>query len=192
MHFDPCGRNAEDVVNLIKSVTYMKYDAAKKDKDPRRMAVSFKPDFYMQILTDTLESYIENALHFTEFRLQFDHQPPITKDAFEKQINEAGRDLMRKNCKRYGVSLAKLCFDPSFEEKVIRSLEPLMDHFFAVYLLNEPGELYLLLLDECQFLKELHFRAPLLEAAEAKIAVYNQYEEKRYRISFNMEKHNLA
>ena len=151
--------------------------------------LNFKPDFFTRVLADTLRCYIEKALPFTEFRLQFAQQAPVSKEEFEKQISETNRDNMRKNCKRYGVSLAELNFDPALEEKVTRSLKPLLDHFYIMRLLKEPGVMYLLLLDECQFLKELHFRAPLLEPAKAEITVYNQYNESRYRVSFDMEKH---
>lgn len=189
-HFDPSREDAENVIDLIKSMIYLKFDSAKKDEqDSRKMTVIFKPDFFTRVLADTLRYYIEKALPFTEFRLQFAQQAPVSKEEFEKQISETNRDNMRKNCKRYGVSLAELNFDPALEEKVTRSLKPLLDHFYTMRLLKEPGVMYLLLLDECQFLKELHFRAPLLEPAKAEITIYNQYNESRYRVSFDMEKH---
>jgi hypothetical protein len=47
--------------------------------------------------------------------------------------------------------------------------------------------LLLLLLDECSFMKELHFRAPLFEAALSHIKVYDQYAGIQFKISFNTE-----
>lgn len=167
----------------------LKFDAARKDeRDPSIMTVSFKPDLFTGVLAATLKRYIENTLTFTQFRIRFDRQPPVTRDEFEKQVNAANRDVIRKNCKKYGVSLAKLTFDPLFGEKVVRSLRPLSDHYYAAELLKERDAVYLLLLDECEFLKELHFRSPFLEAAGAEIAIYGQYGKTRYRISFDMEK----
>lgn len=189
-HFDPCGEDANRILDSIKSMIYLQFDSAQKDaQDPRNMTVVFKPDFFINVLAETLRNYIEKALPFTDFRMRFVPQAPVSKDEFEKQISEANRDILRKNCKRYGVSLAKLSFDPAFEEKVVQSLKPLQDHFYTVQLLNEPEVMNLLLLDECRFLKELHFRAPLFEPAKAEVTIYNQYNECRYSVSFGMEKH---
>ena len=192
-HFDPSKRDVEDIMDDIKSTIYLKFDSGKKDAhDSHKMTAFFKPEFFTGVIADTLESYIEKALYFTKFRMQFNQQSPVSKEEFEKQVADTNRDIMRKNCKRYGVSLAKLVFDPALEDKVARSLKPLFDHFYSVQLLKEPGAMYLLLLDECLFLKEMHFRTPLLESANAEITVYNQYNVSRYRISFDMEKQILG
>ncbi len=192
-HFDPSKRDVEDVMDDIKSMIYLKFDSGEKGAhDSHKMTAFFKPEFFTGVLADTLESYIEKALYFTKFRMQFSQQEPVSKEEFEKQIDKTNRDSMRKNCKRYGVSLAKLDFEPALEDKVARSLKPLFDHFYSVQLLKEPGAMYLLLLDECQFLKEMHFRTPLLESANAEITVYNQYNVSRYRISFDMGKQILG
>lgn len=191
-HFDPGIQDAERVTELIKSMIHLKFDAARKDdQDPRKMTVAFKSNFFVKILADTLKCYIENALPFTEFIIQFDQQTPISKEEFEKQISKANRDSLQINCKRYGVSLAKLSFDPLCKEKVARSLKQLLDHYYFVELLTDSEAVYLLLLDECQFMKELRFRAPVFEAAKAEIIVYNQYNETKYHISFDMYKHIL-
>ena len=63
------------------------------------------------------------------------------------------------------------------------------------YLLPEPyatveeflTALGLLLMDPCDFLKALHFRAPLLHTYGARCWVYDQYEPRCYEISFDME-----
>ena len=185
-NFDPVTTPAARLFDEFKSMLHVKYDAAEKIA-PETMTLRFKPDFFTGLLTDILENYIENALTFTKFRLSYD-KTPVNKEAFEAQIREENRDNFRKNCKKYGVSLAVMTYNPDAEEQVSRSLAPLFEHYRAYVICKEPGALYLILLDQCGFLKQLHFRSPLLNPAGCEITVYDQYEETKYRVSFDMQK----
>lgn len=187
-HFDPAEREPEDVMDSIKSMTYLKYASAHKDKsDSDRLVVSFKPDFFVQVLTDALSRYISTAQGFTRFRLDYESAVTIDVEEFKKQIVEANRDLFHKNCKKYGVALAELYFDPAFEEKIVSALDSICDSFAASVLFKGIGKANLLLLDECSFLKQLYYRSPVFEVADSHIKIYDQYGEKGFRISFNME-----
>ena len=115
-------------------------------------------------------------------------QKSVDADAFNAQISTGNREIFQKNCKKYGVSLVELSFDPAFEMQVLNTLDSLIDHFYAVVLFREIGKLYFMVLDECGLLKGLHFRAPVLDRAGTTIKIWNQYEEKSYRISFQMER----
>lgn len=187
-HFDPVPGKAEDVSEMIRSMLKIKYDSAEKLPDQPTMTVAFKSDFFIQLLTEVIEKYLEQTLTFTEFRLAFDRKLYIDNIAFENQISGGNIESFQKNCKKYGVSLAILTYDPAFEEQITRSLEPLFTNYLAYAVFKESGKLYLLLMDECNCLKSLHYRSPLLESAYAKIRVYNQNGESTYRISFDMEK----
>ena len=188
-HFDPREMTAKDAAEFIKSETYLKFDTAVFDESaPSHLHVSVKPDFFSQNLSAILESYIEKKLDFTDFRLILPLQKSVDADAFNSQISTGNREKFQKNCKKYGVSLAELSFDPAFEMQVLNTLDSLIDHFYAVVLFREIGKLYFMVLDECGFLKGLHFRAPILDRAGTTIKIWNQYEEKSYRISFQMER----
>ena len=187
-HFDPAQRKAEDVSDLIKSMLRIKFDSAEKLPDQPTMTVTFKSDFFIQLLSEILVKYIEQTLTFTEFRLVYDRKLCIDNTAFENQISAGNIDVFQKNCKKYGVSLAVMTFDSVYEDQILRSLEPLFTHYLAYVIFKESGKMYLLLMDECNYLKSLHYRSPLLKSAQTKIKVYNQYGESTYRISFDMEK----
>lgn len=187
-HFDPAQRKAEDVSELIKSMLKIKYDSAVRVPDQPTMTVTFKSDFFIQLLSDVLAKYIEQTLTFTEFRLAFDRNLYIDNITFENQLSGGNIESFQKNCKKYGVSLAVMIYDPAFEEQIERSLEPLYTHYLAYAVFKDFGKLYLLLMDECNYLKSLHYRSPILESAQTRITIYNQYGESAYRISFNMEK----
>ena len=186
-NFDPAGTPASRLADEFKSILHIKYDAAEKT-GPEKMTLKFKPDFFTQILTEILENYIEKTLTFTKFRLEFDKTAATDKGVFDTQISENNTENFRKNCKKYGVSLAVMTYDPAFEEQVNRSLAPLFEHYKAQIICREPGALYLMLLDQCGFLKDLHFRSPLLSSAGCEITVYDQYEKTKDRVSFDMQK----
>ena len=191
-HFDPDGSPPDDVIESIKSAAYIKYDSAYLDKsDPSLLHISFKPDFFVQVLSDSLSYYIAEALNFTEFRITFESQIEINDKEIKRQLSAANREAFQKNCKKYGAALAELTFVPEFNEKIIRSLDSLCRSFYSSVLWKDDGRCFLIILDECSFMKELHFRAPLFEAALSHIKIFDQYGEKQYRVSFDMKEETV-
>ncbi len=185
---DPCKAGAESIRDTIGTWTYLKYTSAEKPEgDPGRLRVSFKPDFFVQMLSNVLARYIETALTFTGFRLLPDQSTQIDKNSFEAQLSQQNREVFRKNCRKYGVALSILRFDPSRERQVADVLEALARQYDFAVLYREKGIRYLALLDESKTRKDLHYRAPLLEAAEAKMEIFDQYGDRQYRITFKME-----
>ena len=187
-HFDPCMTDAARTAEEIKSRLYIKFDTAEKDCNSTAVTVAIKPDFYVQSLSALLAAYVENVLSFTDFRIRIENPMPIGEKEIRKQLDPENREAMQKQCKKYGVALAELTYSQAYETAVNRSLKQLFDHYYIFSLSEEPGRKILMLLDECTALKELHFRAPLLETADATITVYNQNEEKTLRITFDMQK----
>lgn len=186
-HFDPCNMQPSGVVDSIKSRLYLKYDSACFDeKNPVQLAVSFNQDFFPCTLTEALNEYIEKKLTFTDFRLNIPKKTYVNVDMIRHQLSESNKEDFRKNCKKYGVALAKLQYDHAFETHVKNSVYSLFEDFYAVPLCEEPGIMHLLVLDECGFLKGLHFRTPVLENAGSEISVYDQYNDKKFRICFDM------
>lgn len=104
------------------------------------------------------------------------------------QTSKAASKNTQGKCKKYGVTLAVLSFDPTRSSEVNRSIADLFEHYYAVRLFDENGSIYLMLLDENNFLKQLHFRSPLLQSANTAIDIYNQYEVCRYSVSFEMKR----
>ncbi len=188
-HFDPREMTEKDAADFIKRETFLKFETASFDEsNPSHLHVTVKPDFFSVNLSMILESYIENQLDFTDFRLILPDRQCDDADAFLAQICSDNREKFQKNCKKYGISLAELTFNPIYETPVMNTLKSLIQHFYAVVFFSEQGKLYLILLDECGFLKGLHFRAPALDHAGTSIKIWNQYGEKRYRVSFQMER----
>jgi hypothetical protein len=187
-HFTPAEREASIAADDVKSMTYLKYDTAEwREGETRELLVSFKPDFFSQKLTEALSRYCLSTANFEPFVIHPRFAVVTGISSFRNQIAPENENSFRKNCKKYGVALAVLTFDPEYEAKVEKSITALEEAFFASVLFRESGALYLLLLDECGFMKALHFRSPLLQASGAAISVYDQYGEKSCRVSFDMK-----
>lgn len=183
-HFDPAGKNAEDAMEQITSRTYLKFTQGEKPEGSVSLTVSFPRNFFTANLTAALAAYIEKHLYFTQFRLLY-RPMSFTKSDIEGVLEN--QTAFQKECKKYGVCVALLQFDDKADGKVKRSLEALFYHDYARCLYEEQGAMYLLLLDRGGFLKELHFRAPFLQSRNTQITVYDQYEVRKYSISFDME-----
>ena len=187
-HFDPYTLPTDSLLEEINDILHIKYESAKKNDDQRIVHISFKSDFFTQIVSEVLKTYIEKTLTFTNLRLQFDSFAPLKKEDFMLQTSKAALKNTQGKCKRYGVTLAVLSFDPTRSSEVNRSIADLFEHYYAVRLFDENGSIYLMLLDENNFLKQLHFRSPLLQSANTAIDIYNQYEVCRYSVSFEMKR----
>ena len=192
-HYPPDEETPADVIDSIRSETYLKFDsAAFVETDPTVLHVAFQPDFFVNHLSRVVKHYIEAKLPFTELKLALprDGIDPLTE--FEHMFSSRDTDAFRKSCKKYGVALAELTCDPRHEAGVSSAIQSLLDDLYALELHREPGKRRLILLDECGFLKDLHFRSPVLAPAGTHIRICNQYEEKQYRVSFDMQRCDSA
>lgn len=190
-HFPPENRRVDELLDDLKCRLYLKWTGGTFDSDAVALTVSYAPDFFTQTLTQATAEYVEKHLYFTKLKILSDPtcvRPYGVRD-IQTVLSPENRDALRKNCKRCGVALAKLCFNPAYAGKVERSLETLFLHDYArVLCADGEGQRYLMLLDGSEFLKELHFRSPLLEAAGTTVEVYGQEDAARYTVSFEMKK----
>lgn len=190
-HFDPAGRSADDLLDFIKEVLYIKYTSCEKNPAEPIFHVSYKPNFFVEQLTLALSEYIEKHLTFTKFRIAAPASGQVSRAEIEALWAPEKLPTFQKECKKYGVSLAILTYDAA-SASMKRCLSELFFHDYARILCEEPGELCLLLMDSCTFLKELHFRAPYLRSCDSKIEIHDQYGIQKYAISFDMEPLNGA
>ena len=190
-HIDPAAENAEQALDFIKRVMYLKYRHGEKMPDKPVLKVECAPDFFSEQLTASLSDYIEKHLDFTEFRLSCEPVNSVTKERIETLLMPEKTVYFQKECRKYGVSVARMGFDAGATEKVKRSIEPLLYNDYARLVYEEDGALYFLLLDQCSFIKKLHFRSPFLQSCHSKIEIHDQYGKQSYTISFDMVREDI-
>lgn len=125
------------------------------------------------------------------YRIQPDVQPDASPDVLLALAAPERREVFRKECKKYGVSLADLTWDANDDGRVLRMLWEQNKHSFLYPLHEAPGRALLLLMDTAEAMKALRFFTPMLETHNAAITVHGQYHSRRYAIHFDMPFHSL-
>lgn len=186
-HFDPAPKTTEENLTSLKEILYLPYTGGHKDPDNPCLHVTYKPDFFTEQLTIALSEYIEKHLYLTRFRIA----APVPSGDLKAQVDAlllpANRAAFQKSCKKYGVSIAFLTHSAASSEKILRSLSDLFYHDCARLLYAEPGRLCLLVMNQPELRKGLHFRAPFLRTLNAAIEIYDQYGVSKTSLSFRME-----
>ena len=187
MHLDPIREDAAESIQRVRELTYLKLPGGEKSEDGTKLYPVLPRDFLEAQLTAAITAYMEKHLYFTKFRICVSLPEWDCKAQVNALLEPEHRETFRKQCKKYGVGIGILRFRAEATEEVLRSLEKLLYHDDVRLLYQSGGELGLLLMDPCDFLKALHFRAPLLHTYGARCWVYDQYAPRSYEISFDME-----
>ena len=188
-HFGYGGEDAQQMRENIQQRFYVRYaDAAlQEEKDCKTLVLRCrKNELLAPVLTKAIAHYIDEISKGT-YRICLAEDFEITEAVLAELLDAKNREAFRKECKKYGVSLAVLRYDADAEEKMRDSLEGLVDHFWLFPLLRKPGETWLLVADTANFLKDLRYRSPFMEACHAGVDVFDQYRDARYEISFAMK-----
>ncbi len=182
-------KNAQDMLDNFKFL-YLRYrDAVLHEENGQKtLTVSCrKNELLTPMLTDALSRYIRKISNDT-YHVYSAEPLAYTEDTFRELLTAENAEVFRKECKKYGISLGIMEYDPCGAEKVQHALQPLVEHFWLFPLLQTEGKTYCLITDTAQVLKELRYRSPLLEAHHTGISVFDQYRNTHYQISFEMRR----
>ena len=188
MNFGYYDLPALEMKDRLKEWFYVRYTGAEicRQAGFKELLLTLpKKELLLPVLTDAISQYLQDITH-GEYRIR--HTAPVAdmKAYLETVLSEANREIFRKDCKKFGISIGMLEYAPEAEEKIFRSIEAMIDRYWLFPLLKEAGREYYLIADTTYVLKELRYRTPLLETYGAKISVYGQYGSRRYEIAFSM------
>jgi len=188
MRFQYNEKTAEQMLEELKSFFYARYAAAELCAHGDRKELTLccrKNELLLPALTDAIGRYLDGITGQT-YGIRLSDPVEDVRAWLEAALAPENGEIFQKDCKKYGISIGILEYAPEAAEKVRKSLKPLVDHYWIFPLLQENGREYLLLADTATVLKELRYRAPLLQHHGASIAVHSQYGRKRYTVSFAM------
>jgi len=187
-HFPPLEQTPEWLLNDIKSRFHMKYESGEFSAENKNLfVVTHKKDFFLSVLTKIYSEYIESWLDYTEFRLKEKDESEFTEEDILALLTEAKIEKFRKECKKYGVSLAVLEFPECARAEIERSLAEHVKHNLIYPVCRADGKTYYMLTDTPVAMKELYFRFPMLEHHGAKVTVYSQADTRKYIINREMK-----
>lgn len=164
---------------------YKSYALEEKDGEKYLTLECKKGELITPILTQFVADYVENVAD-EHYHMVLKNPLECTEAYIQAMLSEEKKEAFQKECKKYGVSIGILEFDPNAHDTVLHSLEALTDHYFMEPLLSQPGKIYFLITDTSKALKELHYRTPLLETCGTILSLYTQYDRKKYTINFDM------
>lgn len=144
-----------------------------------------KGELLSPLLTKFVGRYVENVAD-RHYHIQLKDDFSCSEAMLDSIFSAENREAFQKECKKYGVSIGILEYDPSTAEAVCGTLQDLTDHYYLEPLLTTPGRHYYLITDTPHVLKELHYRTPLLEASNTFLTVHSQKEHRKYTICFDM------
>lgn len=183
----------ERLIANFKDWYYIRYKSVESELqgDHLAISVSYPKDFFLNVLTMAFARYLENQIS-EHFSLHSPTMYPVTEEEILAQLSEKNSEAFRKNCKKYGVAIAILDYDPEGEAKVEASLNE-APHRFSPYntchlypLLTVGRKHYYLLCDKGEAMAALRYRTPLLSAYHATVQVFGQYGNEHRKVDFTM------
>lgn len=188
--FDYASNNAQEMHDNIKQWFYIRYADVVLEEENGHKTLTLrckKNELLAPILTDAISRYIEEISEGT-YHIRLAEDFSCSEDTLLELLAEKNAEAFRKECKKYGVSLAVLEYDENAAETVRHSLKELVDHFWMFPLVQKAGKEYFLIADISCVLKELRYRSPLLQAHHTSVKLYDQFTNTRYQISFAMQR----
>lgn len=183
-------QDAERILQALSIWMYLKYENGylTEDLHSRYLTVNCKKkELLSPLITNALETYTSRVT--PDICIVGLAEPYICTEAtIQNLLAEKNRDIYRKECKKHGLSLGCLEFDPDAQEEIRESLGELFKHYWLFPLVEQPGKIWYLVTDHSYVLKELRFRSPLLQAKNAFFTEYDQYDNLRYEIGFLMKR----
>ena len=188
MRYKYAEKDAEEMRLEIKQQLYVVYDSAVKTQEPDGTTLLTVTPKKKELLPPCLALALGNYLHKLThtYRVQPATQPELTPDALLALAAPERREAFRKECKKYGVSLADLTWDGKDDGRVTEMLWEQNKPSVLYPLWEGSGRAILLLMDTAEAMKALRFHTPLLEAHGAAITVHGQYHSRRYTVNFDM------
>ena len=183
-------QDSREMQHNLKQWFYVSYSSAILDEEYGQKSLTLcckKNEFLTPILTDAISQYT-NHISYHTYNICLSDNFACTQKYLDDVLSPKNAETFRKECKKYGVSIAILEYDQAATEIVRNSLRELVDRFWMFPLLQTNGKTHYLVADTARVLKELRYRTPLLQAHNTTIDIYDQYTNSHYEISFDMKK----
>ncbi len=184
---------ADEMIDHIKCWTHIRYATAdiQDGTDGKSLIVSCKKkELLTPIITKALSRYLAKISEET-YHICLTEDIRLSEDRIAELLSDNNIEVFRKECKKYGVSLAIIEYTEDAAEKVRMSLEGLIENFFIFPLVQLNGREYYLVFDTSQVLKAFRYRSPLLQFYDAKVSIYDGFKSTRYTLSYSMEQNEI-
>ena len=180
--------DAEELIGEFKRELGLKYDSGTVEETETgglrlRLGVK-KSNIFITKLTDMLADTVRGQ--DWNYEIELTDRVEANAQSVAEWLEPKKANALRKELKKYGVSLAVLEYDASQANRIIWALAEMETRGVIASLTVEPGRVVCLFTTTAAVLMQLRYRAPLMEACNAHVTVYDQDKTVRYRISSDM------
>ncbi|MBQ9082289.1 MAG: hypothetical protein IJY28_02180, partial [Clostridia bacterium] len=147
--FNYADKTAPEMLDTLKECLHLRYRDANliEENGQKTLTVSCrKNELLTPLLTYALSRYVRKISDDT-YHICSAVPFVYTEDVLNDLLSEENAEAFRKECKKYGISLSILEYDPCGAEKVHRALQPLVEHFQLFPLLQTERKTYYLMTD---------------------------------------------
>lgn len=193
MRYNFAKLDADEMRLKLKEYLYIVYASAElsalEDGTQQLTVSSKKKELLPSYLALAIGAYIDGLTG--HYRIQPAIPPDTTPESFLALAAPEKREAFRRECKKFGVSIAVLTWDGQDDGRVMESISLLDRHCQLCVLHAEQNRASLLLMDTAEALKAIRFRSPMLEAHGAVLTIHGQYHSRRYTVNFDMPYESL-
>lgn len=167
---------AEELCEHLKQMLYLRLEKPQLcEADGQKIWSSRVKTSFDACVTEIVAHYVSTVFN-PEYLIRSEYCG-IDRD---ESLEIHGEDSFRANCKRYGLSVLTLDYDPHGAEQLKQSLSDLIEHWYLFPLDISEGHERYFALDSAMVLKGLHYRLPLLRTFHMSAQLHGQYGCKQY------------
>lgn len=181
--------DAEALLGAFKQNLGLKFDSGEiieTENGGLRLRLGVKKsNIFITELTDMLADVVR-AQDGWNYEIELTDRVEANAESVAEWLDPKKANALRKELKKYGVSLAVLEYDAAQTERLTWALAEMEQRGVIIPLTIKPGRVCCLFTSTAAVLMQLRYRAPLMEACNARVTVWDQDKTVRYRISFDM------
>ncbi len=144
-------------------------------------------DFFNNLAAVIAAKYLE-TYSLDRYSISLGSKLVYSEDYITELTKDENKAELIKQCKAHGIAFALLQYDGEGEEQIAKALAGLAQSVLIYPLSAKEGERRFVLSDTDMVLQKLRYHAPVLEAYNSKLTVYEGKEKnKRYSIDYKMQ-----
>lgn len=186
--------SADDVLDEIKRDLKLSYTSGMiMENDGKRTLMLHvkKPTLILTALTDLLAKVVHEYWD-ENYAIRLNGRIESDEAAIQALWEPKKLAAVRKECGRYGVSIAELTYDPAHEATVSAFVNASVEDGLMWKLTEKAGRMFCLFTSPDGVLVRMRYHSPMLEPCGLKVTVCDALKTAAYTISFDMPCRVLA
>lgn len=190
-YWNRCGYSdysADDVLDELKRDLKLSYTSGmiiESDGKRTLMLHVKKPTLILTALTDLLAKVVHEYWD-ENYTIRLNGRVESDEAAIQTLLEPKKLAALRKECGRYGVSIAELTYDPAHEAAIAAFVNASVEDGLMWKLTEKAGRMFCLFTSPDGVLVRMRYHSPMLEPCGLNVTVCDALKTTAYTISFDM------